>query len=281
MITLIEIIRRSEAYLAERGIGRARREAEEVIADALGVKRLDLYMQFERPLSETELPILRKRIQRRSNREPTAYIAGKMAFGGISLDVNPAVLIPRPETEILVETIAQTLSTRSLENKVLWDMCCGSGCIGLALKTRFPELAVLLSDLSDKALAVAEQNASVAVTFKQGDLFEPFLGQKCDFFVCNPPYVNEAEFGALDPEVKDWEPKMALVAGPTGLEFYERIARELKSHLNPDGLAWLEIGTGQGKDVKYLFESEGWKCRYEKDWSGHDRFVFIEPPIKT
>lgn len=276
MITLLEIIKRSASYLNEKGIVRARREAEEVIADALGVKRLDLYLQFDRPLTEQELPPLRQAIQRRSAHEPAQYIAGKVDFAGLELEVNPAVLIPRPETEILVEKIYQTLVKLPLADKTLWDVCCGSGCIGLALKKRLPELNVFLADLSEKALALAQKNSgNSAVTFKQGDLFAPFEGMKCDFFVCNPPYISEENFHTLTPEVRDWEPKMALVSGTSGLEFYARIAKELKNYLNSGGSAWLEIGTGQGPSVKSLFESEGWRCHFEQDWSGHDRFFYL------
>ena len=276
MITLLEIIKRAEYFLAERGIGRARREAEEVIADVLGIKRLDLYLQFDRPLSQNELPTLRLAIQRRSCREPAAYISGRVFFAGMQLSVTPDVLIPRPETEILVEKISQTFQTMSLANKVLWDVCCGSGCIGLALKHRFPELHVILSDLSPEALKIARQNATLCgAMFKQGDLFAPFYDMKCDFLVCNPPYVTATEYATLAPEVRDWEPKMALISGKNGYAFYTRIAQELKNHLNPDGLAWLELGTGQGPHVQALFTAEGWRCHYEQDWSGHDRFFFI------
>ncbi len=286
MHTLFEIIRRSEDYLAKAGLPRARREAEQVIADALGVKRLDLYLQFERPMIEAELLSLRTAIQRRSKREPPVYISGKLEFADLQLTITSDVLIPRPETEILIEKIAQKLKTMPLENKVLWDVCCGSGCIGLALKKRFPELEVVLADLSEKALEVARKNAlangigrglgnGLVHEFKLGNLFEPFVGQQCDFFVCNPPYVTEAEYQNLDPELF-FEPKMALVSGPNGLEFYQRIARELKAFLKPQGLGWLEIGTGQGAAIQALFEAEKLCCHYEPDWSGHDRFFFIE-----
>ncbi len=275
MITLIEIIKRSANYLAQHGIESPRPAAEEVIADALNMKRLDLYLQFDRPLTDSELPALRSAIARRAKHEPTAYIAGKLTFAGIELKVDQSVLIPRPETEILVETIAQTLQEMPLENKALWDMCCGSGCIGLALKTRFPQLTVCLSDMSPEALATAQNNAQVEVRFKQGNLFAPFVGEKCDFFVCNPPYVTEKEFAQLSSEVKDWEPKTALVSGPTGLEYYARIATDLRSHLNPSGLAWLEIGAGQGPSVQALFEAKGWQCQIKPDWSGHDRFCLL------
>ncbi len=275
MITLLEIIKRSADYLAERGIENARREAEEVIADAMRAKRLDLYLQHDRPLTDKELPDLRQAIQRRSKREPTAYISGSVSFADLTIHVTPDVLIPRPETEILVEKISQTLSNSSTKEKVLWDMCCGCGCIGLALKHRFPQLKVILSDLSGEALSIARTNASVDVEFKQGDLFAPFAGLKCDYFICNPPYVTEEEYTHLSPEVRDWEPKMALVAGKSGLEFYQHLAKELPHYLNPNGLGWLELGAGQGSSVKSLFESAGYICHYDQDWSGHDRFFYL------
>ncbi len=276
MITLLEIVTRSAAYLAQKGIEPARREAEEVIADALGIKRIDLYLQFDRPLTDQELGPLRSAIQRRGQHEPTAYIAGQLSFAGIDLKVNRNVLIPRPETEILVEKIAESLLRESLQGKVLWDLCCGSGCIGLSLKKRFPELTVILSDIDPSALQTARTNASVDVSYLEGDLFLPFSGQQCDYLVCNPPYVSEKEFTQLAPEVRDWEPKKALVSGPTGLEFYARIAESLAKHLRPQGQAWLEIGTGQGNAVKALFEQKGFSCSVSQDWAGHDRFCVIK-----
>lgn len=268
MKTLLDVIQRSESFLQERGIERPRREAEEVIADALGVRRIDLYLQFERPLTEEELAKLREPVVRRGNREPAAYIAGTVSFCDLSIKVTPDVLIPRPETEILVEKIAETLKGCDLEGKTLWDMCCGSGCIGLALKKKFPSLNIVLSDLSDKALAIARQNGD-GVAFRQGDLFTPFEGETCDLFVCNPPYVTEEEYAGLTPEVKA-EPKMALIGG---LVFYERIAARLFHFLNPGGMAWFEIGSGQGEHVKRIFNGKG---RIENDWAGHTRFFFLE-----
>lgn len=268
MKTLFDVIKLSESYLKERGIERPRREAEEVIADALCARRLDLYLQFERPLAEEELQNLREPIMRRGNHEPAAYISGVVQFADLAINVTPDVLIPRPETEILVEKISEYLSDLDLEGKILWDVCCGSGCIGHALKKRFPQLTVILSDLSENALAVARSNGH-DVLFKQGDLFAPFADEKCDFFVCNPPYVTEEEYASLAPEVKA-EPKMALVGG---LEFYRRIAAEIYAYLNPHGRVWLELGTGQGEAVKKIFEGKG---VVENDWAGHNRFFFLE-----
>lgn len=275
---LLEIIRRSERYLSERGIQRPRQEAEEVIAGVLGLKRLDLYLQFERPMVPQELDVMRQAIIRRGKREPSAYILGQVEFAGCRFLLSPSVLIPRLETEILVEQISQELKKTDLTGKVLWDVCAGSGCIGISLKKRFPALTVYLSDLSKEALAVAEENArlnDVKVIFKQGDLLEPFVGSECDFFVCNPPYVTVQEYEALSLEVQA-EPKMALVAGPTGLEFYEKFSIDLKLFLKKDGRGWMEIGAGQGENVKNIFKGQGWKGRYSPDWSGHDRFFFLE-----
>ncbi|MCH9627145.1 MAG: Release factor glutamine methyltransferase [Chlamydiales bacterium] len=268
MKTLLEVILHSEAFLQKHGIERPRREAEEVIADALEMRRIDLYMDFERILIEEELQKLRTSIKRRALHEPTAYIAGHVPFADLKIQVSPAVLIPRPETEILVEKITKTLRGKDLQGKVLWDLCCGSGCIGHALKKRFPELGVVLSDVSEEALAVARANGE-GVTFKQGDLFAPFDGERCDFLVCNPPYVTEEEYEMLTPEVKK-EPKTALVGG---VVFYERIAASFADYLNPGALLWLEMGTGQGEVVKKIFQGKG---EVENDWSGHTRFFFLE-----
>lgn len=268
MKSLLEIIGRSERFLRERGIERPRREAEEVIANVLGIHRIDLYLQFEKPLSATELEQLRTAIVRRANHEPAAYISGKVAFAGLTLKVTPAVLIPRPETEILVEKISEKLQTLPLEGKVLWDLCCGSGCLGHALKKRFPALNIVLSDISEEALEVARQNGE-GVTFKRGDLFAPFKGERCDFLVCNPPYVTEEEYSTLSPEVKR-EPKSALVGG---VAFYKRIAADVSHFLNPGGMIWLEMGTGQGDEIKKIFHDKG---VVENDWAGHTRFFFLE-----
>lgn len=276
MLTILEIIRRAEEYLAQRGVARARREAEEVVAAALNLKRLELYLQFDRPVLEEELVQLRALLLRRGAREPLPYITAKIEFGGRWFTLTPSVLIPRQETEILVEKIAAYLKGQDLENKVLWDVCCGSGCIGLSIKKRFPRLSVVLSDLKAEALEVARINGGDEVSYVRGNLFEPFKNQKCDFFVCNPPYIAESEFSQLDPEVRDWEPKAALVSGPSGLEFYQTIACELGNYLHQGGRGWLEIGSGQGAAVHNLFQLQGFNCRFEQDWSGHDRFFFIE-----
>lgn len=283
MKTLFDIILLSEKFLQDRGIARARREAEDLIADALNMRRIDLYLQFERPMVEEELKLCRDFLKRRVLGEPPQYISGKVQFAGAQIEVTRDVLIPRQETEILVEILGQTLKDQDLEGKVLWDLCTGSGCIAIALKKRFPKLVVCASDISPKALEIAKKNAlanNVDVQFYLGDLFAPFAHSRCDFFVSNPPYIPQKEFETLPKEVKNFEPTLALIAGEEGLDVYERIARDLHQFLLPGGRAWFEIGYNQGSLVKNLFEKQGWQGgRVEKDWSGHDRFFFLEKDL--
>lgn len=280
MITILEVVRLSTEYLGQKGIESPRRQAEELISDVLGIARIRLYTDFDRPLTAPELDICRERLARRGKGEPAAYINGEVEFHDCKLKVDRHVLIPRQETEILVSMIVKQLADRDLTGKTLWDLCCGSGCIGIALKKRFPDLQVTLADISADALKVAKENAllnEVEVAFAHGDLLAPFAGKKTDFIVCNPPYVSEAEYEALDPEVKNFEPKGALVGGKSGLEFYERLAKELPGYLLPGAMGWLEIGYTQGPGVKALFSGAPWKqTRVEKDWAGHDRFFFLE-----
>jgi len=278
--TVLEVVNLAVEFLSAKGVKNARREVQDLFSQRLGIRPMDLYVQFDRPMQEAELVLFRSDLARRAKGEPYQYICGEVEFFDCRLNVSNKVLIPRQETEILVDKIAQHLAGESLQGKVLWDVCCGSGCIGIAIKKRFPELAVVLSDLSADALAVAARNAEqndVEVTLRQGDLLQPFAGELADFFVCNPPYISEEEYPALDIEVRGFEPKMALVAKDDGLDFYKRLGLELAAHLQPQGKAWLELGHAQGLDVEKIFKSGLWQqMQLSKDWSGHDRFFFLE-----
>lgn len=280
MKTVLEVLNLSADYLKQKGISHFRREAEDLIAGGLKLKRLQLYLEFDRPVLESELAICREFLTRRVKKEPTQYILGEVEFHGCQIKVGPHVLIPRQETEILVDKIIQQLASQDLKGKILWDVCCGSGCLGISLKKRFPELTVILADISHEALAVAKENCllnGVEIECRQGDLLLPFAGEKADFFVCNPPYVSEGEYMDLEEEVRCHEPKEALIGGRDGLQFYRRLAQDLKSHLNPGGQGWFEIGKGQGEAIIELFKGSPWKnCKVESDWSGHDRFFFLE-----
>lgn len=275
MRELLEILKLSAEHLEKNGVDHARRQAEELIADALEITRMQLYLEHDRPLQDKELELIRERLARRAKGEPNPYIRGVVEFQGCTLKVTPDVLIPRQETGILVDLVFRELNQQELEGKVLLDLCCGSGCIGIALKKRFPQLSVVLSDLCPKALAIAKENAAhenVQVEFLQGDLLEPFKGRKAHYVVCNPPYVAEGEFQGLEREVRCFEPRQALVAGPTGVEYYERLAQALPACLNRGARIWLEIGHMQGPALKRLFP----QGRVFQDWSGSDRFFSLE-----
>lgn len=281
MLTIQVVLERAVKHLEKQGIPRAKRQAEDLLSFVLCMSRMDLCMEFQRPLEKKELDRCREALKRRSKGEPLQYIQGKTDFYGCRIYLSPDVLIPRQETEILVDKIAEDLSKEnSLKRRSLWDVCCGSGCIGIALKKKFPELDVVLSDLSEEALEVAKKNAqknSVEVTFLQGDLLNPFLEKRTDYFVCNPPYISKGDYFSLEREVREFEPKQALVGGESGLEFYENLAKSLDGYLNPGGKVWFEIGSCQGEAVSKMFASEFWKSsRIEEDWGGHQRFFFLE-----
>jgi release factor glutamine methyltransferase len=278
--TLGEVLKLSIQYLESKKVARARRSVEEIIAHLLQINRVDLYMQFDRPLEEKELSLIREFLRRSAHGEPLQYIFGEVSFYHCRFEVSPDVLIPRQETEILMDKVSQELKSMDLKGKSAWDLCTGSGCLGIALKKTFPELEVALSDISPSALDIAKKNSErnrVSVSFYEGDFLAPFKGQKTDFILCNPPYVSEKEYLELEREVRDFEPERALVGGATGLEFYERLAGELAPFLFPRARIFLEIGAGQGEPVSSFFKEKIWKNkRIEKDWAGHDRFFFLE-----
>jgi release factor glutamine methyltransferase len=271
MLNIREIVTLSSEYLEKKGVSHARRVAEELLAHLLKKRRMELYFNYDAPIQENEVNAYREMIHRKGEKEPLAYIIGHVEFLDLKLKVTPATLIPRHETEILADLIIKQLPETKL---VVWDLCCGSGCLGLSIKKRCPQAEVVLSDVSPETLAVAKENAGdLEVTFLEGDLLEPYSG-KADVVVCNPPYITLEEYEGLEDEVKLYEPKRALVGG---LLFYERLAKKLPPYLNENAKIFFEIGAGQGAALLEVFSESHWlqkKC--EKDWSGHDRFFFLE-----
>lgn len=280
MKLLGEVLKLSTQYLKEKEVSSPRLVAELLLAHILKVKRIDLYMRFECPLEEFEIAELRSYIKRAACFEPVEYIIGKVEFYGCSLSVSSDVLIPRPETEILVDKAVKLLEKEDLFGKNLADVCSGSGCIGISLKKKFPELSVYVSDKSEEALRVCRKNIEnngVPVTVFTGDLLDPFVGTKIDYVFCNPPYISNREYEELHPSVKKYEPKMALLGGEDGLVFYERLARDLPLYLASQGKVFLEIGTGQGNMLYKIFSAPCWKKKeVSYDYGGHERFFFLE-----
>ncbi len=279
MKLLGDLLRLATKYLADRQDPHARRHAEELLSWTLNLPRLDLYLQFDRPLVEEEVAAYRKLIQQKSTGKPLEYIIGQVEFGGCQLKISPDVLIPRPETEILLSHIIEHLNGVP-DRLEVWDLCCGSGCLGLSIQRQFPHFSVTMADFSEKAVEVARENnraAGLCAEVVLGDLLAPFKDKKADVVVCNPPYISKKEYDSLDRSVRDFEPEMALLGGVTGLEFYERLSRELPQHLRAGSKVFFEIGFCQGRDVAELFQAPCWTEKIlKKDWAGHDRFFFLE-----
>ena len=280
MKTLGEILQLTVQCFKDKNIERPRRIAEELLSHVFSIPRLELYMQFDKPLIEQELEVLRALVKRKLKGEPLEYLIGNVPFYGCSITVTKHVLIPRQETEILLDIACKRLKQLPLEGKKAWDICTGSGCLGIGLKKTLPQLDVALCDVSERALAVARRNAEhngVSVECLQGDLLGPCVGRRADIILCNPPYVSNKEYHDLDVSVRGYEPQDALIGGEDGLLFYSRLSVELPRYLNPGALLFLEIGSKQGKAVRDLFLAPCWRniC-IEKDFAGHDRFFFLE-----
>lgn len=277
---MLEALQEIAKVFQNGGVDNAKRQAEELLCDVSNCSRTELYSSEKRLLNQEQWQMVQLWMQQRLKGMPLAYLAGQVQFYGCLIEVNPTVLIPRPETEILVDKIVWYLKKEDVRGKILLDLCCGSGCIGIALKKMFPSLRVYLSDYSKQAIELAMRNAVInetEVTCLQGDLFIPFQGKQAHYFVCNPPYISDDEYVKLDKEVKEYEPQLALVAGPTGLEMYQRLAQELPQYLYPKGVGWLEIGYQQGQSIQSLFQGLPWKKGVvENDWAGHNRFFFLE-----
>ena len=242
-LTIGEVVRRSARYFAGVGAPSPRLDADLVIAHALGLTRLALYTEFDRPLTAAELAGARTLVARRGRREPMAYILGHRAFRRLDLEVSPAVLVPRPETEVLVEWVLELVAPGA----AVLDWGTGSGAIALALADEGPDLAVTAIDASDDALALARANGArlgLRVEWCRSDGFAALRGRTFDVVAANPPYLSEAEFAASPPEL-GFEPRAALVGGPHGDEVIARIANEAGDHLRAGGAVVCEIGENQ------------------------------------
>lgn len=275
MKTLREALGRTKSLLDQVHIPSSRRIAEEVLSNTLHISRMELYLQFDRVVGNLEWRKIMRIIDRHVGGEPVEYLLKSVDFYGNKLEVTPDVLIPRPETEILVEKVCGRVS----EGRLL-DLCTGSGCIGLGIKRAVPSLTVVLSDISEGAIQVARDNARrnrLSVGIACGDLLAPFQGEKFDYVVCNPPYISEAAYSELDTSVSEFEPRLALVGGRSGLEVYERLERELPRCLSPGAKIFFEIGFDQGPALDRIFSASHWHSKScERDWAGLNRFFFLE-----
>jgi release factor glutamine methyltransferase len=279
MITVLEVIKLSTEYLQKKGVESPRANAEILLAEILKCKRLELYLSFDKPLAENEVQIYREVIRKRGLRIPLQYIVGNVEFYGLKLIVNEQVLIPRPETELLVEKIINE-SDKSANLKIL-DIGSGSGNISLSISKNLQNSKVIGIDLSERALEVAKLNAELntlqeRVEFRLFDIMKDDLNSlgKYDLIVSNPPYVSENDYQNLEPELKNYEPKIALSDNSNGVSFYKRIIEVSDQILNKPGKIYFELGMGQSKQVQNLFEQKWFSnITVTKDYSGIDRII--------
>ncbi len=260
--TVLRMIRWSGQYLEEKGIEEGRRDAEHLLAEALGMPRLELYLQFDRPLTPDELSAYKPLLLRRAEREPLQYVLGWTGFRELELKCDRRALIPRPETEVLVQAVLDWVAGRP-EPDGGWtalDVGTGTGAVALSLLREGPFGRVVATDRSAEALSLARENAEAheladALELREGSLFEPLTDDEAfDVVVANPPYVGEAEAGSLAPEVREWEPAEALFAGADGLAVLRPLIRGAPARLRSGGLLALEIGEGQGDAVRTVAE---------------------------
>ena len=281
--TILKLLKWTTAYFKAHHIEQPRAAAEILLAHTLGIGRVDLYVQYDRPLESHELEVFKRFIQRRILREPVAYIVGKKEFWSMDLKVTPDVLIPRPETETLVEAALTIipLEPGSAPLKIL-DLGTGSGAVVLAMASERPVHRFYAVDRSEKALAVALDNARMldlnkAITFLQGNWFDSVreLVHYFDVIVSNPPYISSHEYKALPPEIAQYEPREALDGGSDGLDAIRLIIKETARYIVPGGRLVFEIGYDQWTAVEKLIEGSGAYSEWAviKDYSGHDRVV--------
>ncbi len=277
MLTVLEIIKRTTDFFAGKGIENPRLNAELLIGHALKRRRMQLYLEFERPLTEAELETIRPLVRRRAQREPWQYIVGEAEFHGLRLKVDRRALIPRPETELLVERVIALAGNPPMR---ILDLGTGTGAIALALAQAFPAAAIVATDRSRAALELAAENAVALglrerVTFLESDWFAAVRAEPFDVVVSNPPYLSAEETASTAPEVQGFEPASALTGRAGGAGDLEVIIRDAPAHLAPGGLLALETGPEQHPALAALMGTAGYAgIASEKDLAGRDRFLF-------
>jgi len=282
MITVLESIKLSTEYLAGKGIESARTNAELLLADIINCKRLDLYLLFDRPLTEIELQQYRNFIKRRGSYEPLQYIIGKIEFFGLELKVNPSVLIPRPETELLVENILNQIS-KEKEQWIL-DIGCGSGNISIAIAASLTNVNLVATDIDENSLLVAKENAekhgaTKKIKFISHDILKDDFDNfpMFDFIVSNPPYVSKENYLTLQKEIIEFEPRIAVTDDNDGYKFFRIIAEKASTKLKINGKLFFEIAQGQSEQVKQILnENRFSNINVIKDYQNIDRIIYGE-----
>ncbi len=280
MPQLLEVLTKASSHLKEKGVPNPRLDAELLLAHALGLKRLDLYLQFDRPLAETELEVYRDFIRRRSRREPLQHIEGEVAFRELKLKSDRRALVPRPETELILDVLKKHLP--SIVRPRILDIGTGTGAIALSIIREFQNAEVCASDISPPCLELTRENARlnelVEPELVLGNLFEPFARERrWHAIVSNPPYIGENEIASLEPEVRDFDPRNALVGGAQGWELPLILLELALSRLEESGILIMEIGPSQYELLKARAFELGWNHTESfQDYQQNQRFIVLK-----
>jgi release factor glutamine methyltransferase len=280
MLTILEAINLSANYLQQKGIDSPRTNAELLLSSILKCKRLELYLSFDKPISDEEKALYREYIRRRGNYEPLQYITGEVEFYGINLKINPSVLIPRPETEILVESIINNY--KKDDELTILDIGCGSGCIGIALAVNLPNARIICTDMNEDVLSIAKFNSEKnqctdRIEFKKHDVLKEDLNiiSKTNVVVSNPPYVSVNAYPTLQKEIKNYEPRFAVTDDADGLTFYRAISSKAKNAMKEKGKIFFELSDGQSGEVLEILKENGFKeIKIIKDYQQIDRIIY-------
>ena len=268
--------------LEEAGCDTASLDAQVILAHILDKERGWLFAHYDQALTEEEAESFAELVARRADAEPVAYLVGHRDFYGLDLVVDRRVLIPRPETELLVEAVSDHIDSRTNQNVRMVDVGTGSGAVAVAVAANCPSAQIYAVDLSPAALEVAQENVQRhdsrgQITLLQSDLLAA-LPQKVDIVAANLPYITSGDYPNLMADVRDYEPRLALEAGPEGLDLIERLLDQAPDHLRPGGVLFLEIGADQGKGVLQLVERllpQAQHIGVRQDYHGYDRLVVI------
>jgi len=283
--TVLKVIEWTQGYLRARAIPSPRLESELLLSHALGLDRVGLYLHHDMVLSPSELERFRELIKRRTRGEPLPYITGYKEFWSIPFRVDPSVLIPRPETEVLVEEALRIIGLEGWTDPLVLDLGTGCGAIAVSLAKSISSGRIVATDLSWEALALARENAlaqgvSGRICFVQGDglSFMKSTAGIFDQIVSNPPYVSHEEIESLQPEIRDFEPRHALDGGPDGLEFHRELLSQVPSRLKSGGWLIVEIGAGQGPKILESAEKASWtkRVRIIRDYAGRSRALVAQ-----
>jgi release factor glutamine methyltransferase len=273
-------------YFTEKQVDSPRLSAELLLSEVLQIPRINLYTNFDSNVSQDRLDELHRLVKRCCEHEPLAYLIGRTEFYSLDIKVSSDCLIPRPETELLVESAIGFLQNRD-GPQLVCDLCTGSGCIAVAIAVNFHDAQFIATDICDAALSIAAKNVenhklSERIKLVCGDLFDPIIEgideTSFDLIVCNPPYVSADEYDKLDRNVKDYEPRKALYAGNDGLDVYTRLIEQADRFLKPDGAMMLEIGYNQAEQVGGLLEKTNAfaEIKIETDHADNDRIAIAK-----